>query len=123
MKTGWDRRIAHFDRKVSPTAARRLGGGIAKSEISRSRGKPVRAIPAELFFAIMRIKYQRGSVQARTAGLERIQRLLLRERLLQRKRADRRAALAQRRPSVESTNIFLWKRRREWLRDVERTHK
>ena len=56
------------------------------------------------------------------AALARLELAAMRYRLAERRRTKRDEALRRRRPRVENTIINLWRRRRDWLREVEEAH-
>lgn len=122
MKTRWDRKIWHIDRKVKPSALGRLGlrGQLLKAKIKRRRGLPSRNVPLELVLERLELEFAN-----KTGGLDTAERLHLldrkkmRERLLERKRRQRDAARRRAHPRVEDTRIYLWTRRQEWLRRVD----
>jgi hypothetical protein len=124
MMTIWERRIGHIDSKVKPTAIGKLGlrGRLLKARVKKRRGLPSRSLPIELVLERMAIKFE-----SQTDGLgddgrvDRLHRVEMHERLMECKRRQLAAARQRARPSVADTRIYLWRRRREWLRRVEST--
>lgn len=123
MMTIWERRIRHIDRRVKPTAVARLGlrGSLLKAKTKKLRGLPSRNLPIELVFERLSIKFEDQKTTGPDAGgrVDRLRRAEMHERLMERKRRQRSAARRRVRPSVEETCIYLWRRRLEWLREVE----
>lgn len=119
MKSLWERQIGHVDRAVGPLGWRSVHGQIRKAAIRKRRGLPSRNVPAAAVFEVLEVKRakRKGELpDARRA--EKLQWLLLRERLLERKREARDAARRQARPRVSDTKINLWRRRWDWLRST-----
>ena len=122
--TSWERRIRNIDRKVKPTAIAKLGlrGRLLKDKVKKRRGLPSRSLPIELVLERLNIEFrdrhedEAGEVACQ---LGRLERAYMHERLMERKRRRRDAARRRARPSSTDSCIYLWRRRREWLRDVE----
>ena len=121
MKTSWDRKIGHVDRRVKPTAFGRLGlrGQLLKAKVKRRRGMPSRKLPLELVLERLQIEFGEKSDRDVDEQRRQLDRKKMRERLLERKRNRRDAARRKARPRVEDTCIYLWRRRQEWLRTIE----
>lgn len=122
MTTSWERRIRHIDRKVKPTAMAKLGlrSQLLKAKVKERRGLPSRNLPADLVFERIRLKIGRQAESLEAADrLDRLRRREMHERLMERKRNQRRAAYRRARPSSADTRINLWRRRQQWLREVE----
>ena len=124
--TSWERRIRNIDRKVKPTAIAKTGlrGRLLKNMVKTRRGLPSRSLPIELVFERLNIEFRNrhedeaGEVACQ---LGRLERACMPERLMERKRRQRDAARRRARPSSTDTCIYLWRRRKAWLRDVEAT--
>ena len=87
-----------------------------KAAVRKRRGLPSRNVPAALVFELLEMKRTKRKGEPPDARrAEWLQWLLLRERLLERKRAER-VARRRTRPSVNDTKINLWRRRQDWLR-------
>jgi len=116
----WDRRIRHVSRPVKPTRLGNLRGRMRKAEIKARRCRPSRDLPSDLVFRgiALRVQFRLGLGQA-SAALARVDLDIMRYRITERQRAKREAAQRRRRPRVESTVINLWRRRRDWLLEVE----
>jgi hypothetical protein len=81
---------------------------------------PSRSLPIELVFERLAIEFESQTGGLSVAGrVDRLRRAEMHERLMERKRRQRTAARRRVRPSVADTCIYLWRRRQEWLRDVE----
>lgn len=126
-KITWQKRIRHFDRPVGGVRARRMGltSRLLKDEVRRRLGRPSRSVSSELMrmkFDLMLAEFseKRGrQVEMDVAALKKkIAWEELRSRLLERPRAIRAKAKA-RKIRAHQTNIFLWKRKQDWLREVE----
>ena len=119
MKTHWDSRIAPINRAVGPLDWRSVRGQMRKAVVRERRGLPSRNVPAAAVFEMLEAKRANRKGEPPDAQrAERLQRLLLRERLLERKRKVRGTARRRVRPSVNDTKINLWRRRRDWLRST-----
>lgn len=116
--TNWERRIRHLDRKVKPIAASKMGvrRQLLKAKVKERRGRPSRNLPIELVFERLEVRLEAPDAAGRTARLHRAE---IHERLMERKRRKRDAARHRARPRVTDTGIYLWRRRQQWLRDVE----
>ena len=122
MMTNWERRIRHIDRRVKPTAMCGLRGRMMKEKVKQRRGLQSRNLPAELVFKRVAIEFRNRADSGDAAvRLARIQRIEVHERLMERKRSQHSAARRRARPSSRDTCIYLWRRRQEWLREVERS--
>lgn len=122
MKTIWERRIRHIDRRVKPTAISKLGlrGQLLKAKVKERRGLPSRNLPVELVFERVRLELEFDVDSLNVADrIHRLRRSEMHERLMERKRQQRDAARRRARPRVEDTCIYLWRRRQEWLRSLE----
>jgi len=120
MTTLWERRIAHIDRRVGPLELRGIRGRLRKADVRARRGLPSRNVSIEATFDLLELKLATRRGEPLDSDLvAKLQWRLLRERLLERKRASRQAASSRRRVSVDRTKINLWRRRREWLREAE----
>jgi hypothetical protein len=122
MTTIWERRIGHIDRKVKPTAVGKLGlqGRLLKAQVKKRRGSPSRSLPIKLILERLAIKFesQTGGPDV-VSRVDRLRRDEMHERLMERKRRQRSAARRKARPSVADTCIYLWRRRQQWLRNVD----
>lgn len=122
MRTLWETRIAHIDRRLKPTRLRRLRRLRLKAEVKARRGLPSRSLPSELVMERLRLKID-ARFNADSADVERrherLRRKVLHTRLMERKRLSRAAARRRVRPSVDQTRIYLWRRRLAWLRDAD----
>lgn len=120
MSIVWDRRIRHISRPVKPTRLGNLRGRMRKAQVKARRGRPSRNLPSDLVFKriALRTQLRLGSRQAADA-LARLDVDIMRYRIAERQRAKREAAQRRRRPRVENTVINLWRRRRDWLLEVE----
>ena len=99
-----------------------LRGRMMKAKVKQRRGLPSRNLPAELVFERVDIKLSNRLEGGDVVGrLARIQRIEMHERLTERMRSQRSAARRRARPSSRDTCIYLWRRRQEWLREVERS--
>lgn len=120
MTTLWDRQIRHITRSVNPTRMRGVRGQLIKADVKARRGLPSRNLPAELVFERIRLKLKRGADEPEVlAARARLDRACIHDRMMERKRNQREAARRRARPSVLNTKIFLWRRRRDWLRQAE----
>lgn len=122
----WERRIRHINRRVKPTAMVKLGlrGQLLKAKVKERRGLPSRNLPAELVFERVRLKFMDETRGPDAADrIRRLHRSEMHERLMERKRRQRAAARRRARPPVGDTCIYLWRRRQEWLRNVEATER
>lgn len=118
--THWERRISHIVRRVSPLKWKGPRRQRLKAAIKRLRKQPSRNFPSDLLCESLRLEFaKRRGVQPDPDDVRRLEWRLLRHRLLERKRAKRNAARSRVRRSVDTTKIFLWRRRRDWLREVE----
>jgi hypothetical protein len=119
MKTLRESRIAHIDRRVGPLEWRGVRMQMLKAAVRRRRGLPSRNVPAEAVFKLLEMKLtKRKGELPDCQRAEKLQWLLLRERLPDRKRAERQAARRRTRVSGNDTKINLWRRRRDWLRSA-----
>jgi hypothetical protein len=120
MSIVWERRIRHISRPVKPTRLGNLRGRVRKAEVKARRGRPSRSLPSDLVFGriTLRTQLRLGLPQAADA-LARLDLDIMRYRITERQRARREAAQQRRRPRVEDTVINLWRRRRDWLLEVE----
>ena len=120
MKTLWERQIAHVDRRVGPLEELSVRRQLRKAAVRKRRGLPSRNMSLEATFDLlhMQLAARKGEYPYLKLAAK-LQWGLLRERLLERKRAQRQAARNRKRVSVHDTKINLWRRRREWLREVE----
>jgi hypothetical protein len=85
---------------------------LQKAAIRKLRGLPSRDISLELMFDLLEVKRAtRRGAPVEPEVVAKLQWRRLRERLLERKRAERLAA-RRRRPTVTDTRINLWRRRR-----------
>lgn len=120
MKTLWERRIGHIDRRVGPLEWPGLRRRMLKAAVRHRRGLPSRSVSSDVVDEMLAIKAAlfRGERLDgdRTARLQWMQ---LRDRLLELKLVRRAAARRRIRVSVNSTKINLWRRRQQWLRDAE----
>lgn len=120
MSIVWDRRIRHISRPVKPTRLGNLRGRMRKAEVRARRGHPSRNLPSDLVFKRIALRAQRRlGLQQAADALARLDLDITRYRLAERRRAKREAARRMRRPRLENTVINLWRRRRDWLREVE----
>ena len=122
MTTIWERRIGHIDRKVKPTAVGKLGlrGRMLKAKVKKRKGSPSRSLPIKLVLERLAIKFESQTGGPDVAGrVDRLRRAEMHERLMERKRRQRHAARRRSRPSVADTCIYLWRRRQQWLRNVD----
>lgn len=120
MMTFWERRIAHIDRPVRPLEWRGARRQLLKAAIKKRRGLPSRDMSFDVMLALVNLKVsRRAGVMPKRELLENLEWRLLRERLLERKRAVREAARRRVGRSFAETKIDLWRRRRDWLRAVQ----
>jgi len=119
MGITWERQIRHIDRPVKPTKLGVLRGQLIKAKVRALRGLPSRNLPGEFVFRKIRLRAQLrlGAPQA-AQDMAQLELAIRRYRLAERRRAKRDAA-RRRRPRVENTSIYLWRRRRDWLREAE----
>ena len=117
MTTRWERQIAHIERRIRPLEWLGVRGQLRKAAVRKRRKLPSRNISLEAMFdrLHMKIAARKGEPQDRELATK-LQWQLCRERLLERKQAQRHAARRRRRVSANETKINLWRRRREWLR-------
>lgn len=118
----WEQRIKHIDRRVKPTVIARLGLGsqVLKAKVKERRGLPSRNLPVESVLERIRVKIERRTGGSDMADrIDRLRRAEMHERLMERKRRQRNAARRRARPRVGDTRIYRWRRRQEWLRNVE----
>jgi hypothetical protein len=120
MTTLWERRIAHIDRRVGPLEWRGARRQLLKAAVKKRRGLPSRNIPADVVFDLVGLKVaaRKGDPPNREMA-RKLEWRLLRERMLERKRAALAAARRRVRRSVEDTRINLWRRRQDWLRAAQ----
>lgn len=116
----WNRRIRHICRPVKPTRLGNLRGRKRKAEVKARRGLPSRDLPSDLVFRRIKLRTQlRLGMRQAADALARLDLDIMRYRITERQRAKREAAERRRRPGVENTVINLWRRRRDWLLEVE----
>jgi len=116
----WDRRIRRICRPVKPTRLGNLRGRKRRAEVKARRGLPSRDLPSDLVFRRIKLRTQiRLGLRQAADALARLDLDIMRYRLTERQRAKREAAQRRRRPRVENTVINLWRRRRDWLLEVE----
>lgn len=119
MKTLWDRQIAPVDRAVGPLEWRSVRARILKLAVRKRRGLPSRSVSTDAMFELLTIKAaKRRGEPPDVRRVVKLEWLLLRDRLLERKRAVRQATRRRTRPSVNDSKINLWRRRRDWLRSA-----
>lgn len=120
MKTLWGRQTAHIDRRVGPLEWRGARKRLREAAVRKRRGFPSRNVSLEAAFEMVELRVRARKGETPDSELvAKLQWRLLRERLLERKRAHRMAARKRARVSVTDTKINLWRRRREWLRAAE----
>ena len=120
----WQQRIRHFDRALKPLEGLRLRKERRARALRERAGRPSRALPLELVFERLELRRSMGSISEgdfaeRRAKLEFKQ---SRTRLLERKR-DALAKIRSRRVSRESSGINCWRRRLDFLAEIEALRK
>lgn len=120
MKTLWERRIAHIDRRVGPLDWPDVRRQMLKADVRHHRGLPSRSVSSNVVDEMLAIK----AAQFRGERLDgdrtaRLQWMQLRDRLLERKRVRRAAVRRRTGFGVNGTKINLWRRRQQWLREAE----
>lgn len=118
MTTNWERSIRHITRSLKPTEFRQVRGRLIKAAVKKRRGLPSRSLPADLVFRRIKLRFQKECVPDDRLVRE-LERAVLHTRLMERKRRQRDATRRRARPSALETRIYLWRRRRLWLREAQ----
>ena len=115
MHIVWDHRTKHITRAVTEVRTRvMLRRQELKTVVRLRRKKPSGNHSSEYVLAFLRARFDDTYVNKKSLTW-----MALRERLLERNQNKKAAAKLRRRPSVNKTSIFLWKRRKDWLQKME----
>lgn len=120
MKTLWERRIAHIDRRVGPLDWPGVRRQMLKAAVRRRRGLPSRSVSSEVLDELLAVEIAkaRGEPPDPVCAAK-LQWMRIRDRLLEHKRAQRADSRRRTRFGVNGTKINLWRRRQQWLREAE----
>lgn len=122
--TLWERRISHIDRRVGPLHERPVRKQLRKAAARKRRGLPSRNMSLDLAFRILDLHWVRLRGETPPgAEVARLEWQLLRERVIERKRTQRDAARCRSRVCGNRIKINLWRRRSEWLAEVEESRR
>lgn len=115
MNWSWERKIRHFDRRVSPLGMRGLRLQVLAMRVRDRRRLPPDTVPHELVFdrILRRTATQELPLVKRPAWI------MLRHKLTHRQQATRLKAYRARRPRLADTGIFGAQRRQAWLKQME----
>lgn len=118
----WERTLRPWDRPVKHWSVKCLKSRIARAALRARRGSPSRSFPAGIAFTAIRLKIDvrlgRLSLEAQAVQQQRLDREKVHSRMTERKRLAR-AKAKRRRIRAEQTCIYLWRRRKDWLREVQ----
>jgi hypothetical protein len=118
MSIVWEQRIRHVDRPLNRVANRRLLRSIdrqsVKAAVKARRGAPSGNHSSHYVVAMARLAI-RQATRCESGETKQLLWLRLRERMLEKKRADRHRTATRRRPRVNDTCINIARRNREYL--------
>ena len=103
MSIVWQQRIRHFDRAVKPTKMRGMRLQMLKAEVRKKRKLPSQGHSGEYVFGSLEVRRKKRRGEDTTQAEKKLLFMRLRERMLWRKRLERRLAERSRRPSFPRT--------------------